>query len=298
MTYLKIFRAIIFVFIWVFCLLFTMEIILRGLGYFHSRKASLAGLTDNRVFNILCIGDSFTYGWGVDTRDSYPRQLEERLNNSDLGVIFKVFNLGVPGSNSSQHLMYLEDILERYKKPDLVILLTGTNDSWNLADSNIYRFIKNKTARDSANMRFRIFFSELRVYKMLKMILLNLKGETPESNTDLFKQSARYENIDEDVFRQLTEYNLAQIVKLAESNNVKLILHDYPRGDPFEHDITYEVALRFNVPFVKNSSIFKEELKKSNPKDLFIYDNSHPNRRGYSLMVEELYKIISGMIKD
>lgn len=299
MTYLKIFKAIIFIFIWIFCFLFIMEISLRALSHFYSRKASLAGLANSRVFNILCLGDSFTYGWGVDTKDNYPRQLEEKLNNSGLGVTFKVFNLGVPGSNSSQHLMYLEDIFEKYKKPDLVIILTGTNDSWNLADSNIYRFMKNKAARDSINIRFRIFFSELRIYKMLKMIFLNLKGKAPESNADLFEQSARYENIDEDIFRQLTEYNLTQIVRLAKSNNVKLILQDYPCGDhPFGHDITYEVALRFNVPFVKNSSIFKEELKKSGTKDLFIYDNSHPNRRGYNLMVEELYKIISGMIKD
>src|SRR5947209_20240288 len=28
---------------------------------------------------IVCVGDSYTYGWGVDVRDSYPKQLERAL---------------------------------------------------------------------------------------------------------------------------------------------------------------------------------------------------------------------------
>ena len=298
MTFLKIFRIIIFIFIWIFCFLFLIEASLRTLGHFYLRKTSLDGLADNRIFNILCLGDSFTYGWGVETKDNYPRQLEKRLNNSDLGMTFKVFNLAVPGSNSSQHLIYLRGVLKKYKRPDLLIILTGANDSWNLADSNIHRFMRkdDKAAFRADNIRFRIFLSELRIYKMLKMIVLNLQGRMPESEIDLFAQSARYENIEGGIFRQLTEYNLTEIIKLANSENIRLILQDYPNGNPFGSDTAQEVASRFNIPFVHNSYIFHEALEEANLKDLFIYDNSHPNRRGYGMIVEELYKIISEMI--
>jgi len=302
MTFLKIFRIIIFIFIWIFCFLFLIEASLRTLGHFYLRKTSLDGLADNRIFNILCLGDSFTYGWGVETKDNYPRQLEKRLNNSDLSMTFKVFNLAVPGSSSSQHLIYLKDILKKYKKPDLIIILTGANDSWNLADSNIDEFMNRDDSkampRESASVKFRIFISRFRTYKMLKMIVLNLQGRTPESEIDLFAQSARYENIGWEIFRQLTEYNLTEIIKLASSKNIGLILQDYPNGNPFGHNIAKEVALRFNVPFAHNSYIFHEALKEASPKDLFIYDNSHPNKRGYSMMVEELYKIIYKMVNS
>jgi len=191
--------------------------------------------------------------------------------------------------------------LEKYKKPDLVIVLTGANDSWNLADSDIFRFIDkdNEVASYTVGAKLRVFISELRIYKMLKMVVLNFKGMTPESNVDLFEQSARYEDIDRDVFRRLTEYNLTQIAILMKSDNIGLVLQDYPKGDPFGYNPAQEVASRFNTPFVRNSYIFYEALKEASPEDLFIYDNSHPNKRGYSMMVEELYKIISErIIKD
>lgn len=293
MNYSKIFKKVVFIFVWLSCFLFLIEITLRIMGYFYSRKAVLDEMSNSQTFNILCLGDSFTYGWGVETTYTYPKQLEKMLNNANLHRRFKVFNLAVPGSNSSQHLKYLENTLNKYKKPDLVIILTGTNDCWNLADSNIYKFInKNHGKFDLVTIKLRIFLSNLRTYKMLKIILLNLKGKIPESEVDPFKLIPRYENIDEGILKKLLEYNLTQIVKLAKSNDVKIILQNYPRGDLYGDNITQEVAQHFKVPFVNNYSAFNERLKEIDFKSLFLYDNSHPNSTGYKIMTERLYKAI------
>lgn len=214
------------------------------------------------------------------------------LNSSNLKSRFKVFNVAVPGTNSSQHLKYLEHILKKYNKPSLIIILTGANDSWNLAYSNIYKFINKKNTAEHAYISFKILISDLRIYKMLKIGILNLKGKPPESEIDPFKLIPRYENIDEGLLKKLLEYNLTQIINLSKANNVKIILQNYPRGDLYGDKITEKVALLFKVPFVDNYYAFNEKLKKASFKDLFLYDISHPNSAGCRIMAEGLYRII------
>lgn len=83
------------------------------------------------VFRIVTMGDSFTFGVHVDTKDNYSEVLEELLNNKLRceGVDhFDVINLGVSGYD-------VEYTVERFKKrgikynPDLVIWLLNT---WNI----------------------------------------------------------------------------------------------------------------------------------------------------------------------
>jgi lysophospholipase L1-like esterase len=213
------------------------------------------------------------------------------LNNSNLNRSFRVFNLGVPGSNSSQHLKYFAQVLNKYQKPDFAIFLTGANDSWNFADSNILRFIDKKDTFDMLSIKLRLFFSQLRIYKMVKIIILNLKGRPPESDVDPFKLIRKYENIPEETLNELIEYNLVQIIKLSRSNDINLIFQNYPRGD-VQGTLVQDVAKRFGVPFIDNFSAFNEQLKKVRFKDLFLYDISHPNPRGYTIMAEGIYKVI------
>ncbi len=288
-------KNIIFIFILFFCFLVTTEITLRILGYLYSNKPNFKDIYNAADFNIVCIGDSFTYGWGVSKNDSYPRQLERVLNKNKPEMHFRVFSLGVPGSNSSQHLLYLQDILSKYKRIDLVIILTGVNDSWNFADSNIYKFVNHQKDKDLTGIRLKILFSSTRIYKMLNIIALNLKGKAPESSLDpsrlVIEVYKNNDNIDSSTFRRLIAYNLSQMIHLARSCGVGIILQNYPRGDPYG-GVLQNSAKELSVPFLDNFSLFREQLRKRNPRDLFIYDYSHPNAEGYKIMVEELYKVI------
>lgn len=78
---------------------------------------------------ILAIGDSTTFGLGVDDAEAWPAQLERLLNAQ--GLPAAVFNGGVTGYSAYQGLRYLE----KYGlplRPDLVIATFGYNDaqSW------------------------------------------------------------------------------------------------------------------------------------------------------------------------
>lgn len=269
------------------------EISLRVLGYLSSRKENLCFLDDVKSFNIICIGDSFTYGAGVNAAYSYPKQLERMLNNGNLLRNFKVFNLGIPGSNSSQHLKYLKIILARYEKPNLIIILTGANDSWNFTDSNIFIVMdkNNKKLFNPIGMKFRLFFSELRIYKILKFYLTRSKAKTSEFDESFFRQMKKNNDEDEQTLKKLLEYNLMMIIRLAQVNNIQIILQNYPRDD-IGPNTTKDFAFRFNIPFVDNADVFRQALKSLSSKDLFLYDNSHPNKEGYRIMATGIYEVI------
>jgi len=66
---------------------------------------------------IACVGDSYTFGWGVNVEDSFPKQLERSLGKR--GPV-EVLNLGVMGYNAEQCRVTLENVAMKYK-PDLVL---------------------------------------------------------------------------------------------------------------------------------------------------------------------------------
>lgn len=82
------------------------------------------GFRDNPIqtkegLRIVCIGDSVTFGWGVEQSESYPEQLQNILN-------VDVINTGVPALKPNHVDGYLNsfvDILE----PDIVLIAMRPN---------------------------------------------------------------------------------------------------------------------------------------------------------------------------
>lgn len=73
---------------------------------------------------IVAFGDSLTAGLGVQVDESYPAQLQRRLDS--LGYHYRVINAGVSGDTTAGGLRRVSWILN--SKPELVILELGAND--------------------------------------------------------------------------------------------------------------------------------------------------------------------------
>ncbi|MFC1843829.1 arylesterase [Thermodesulfobacteriota bacterium] len=79
--------------------------------------------------NIICFGDSLTYGTGAARNKSYPAQLSEMIGRP-------VINTGIPGNTTADALKRLEaDVLE--KSPRMVLITLGGNDMKNGIDKKI-----------------------------------------------------------------------------------------------------------------------------------------------------------------
>ena len=84
---------------------------------------------------IICHGDSLTEASDLDKNYTWPTLVENRLN-------LQVINSGIGGDTSGGMLSrFYPDVVQH--KPDLVIILGGTNDLWwnleiNLIQANIF----------------------------------------------------------------------------------------------------------------------------------------------------------------
>lgn len=79
----------------------------------------------DEALRILCLGDSNTFGMGVEDAETYPAQLEAELRAR--GREACVFNAGVPGYWTLQELRTLE-LLAPVLRPDVVVVGWLQND--------------------------------------------------------------------------------------------------------------------------------------------------------------------------
>jgi hypothetical protein len=109
----------------------SAEITLQVLGFTEPWWSSRAGgvPAGGAAVTILCVGDSHTYGAPLPAEESYPSQLQARLDADSPGL-YRVINAGIPGINSAMVSHRFEANLLRYR-PDLVILWVGANNLWN-----------------------------------------------------------------------------------------------------------------------------------------------------------------------
>jgi GDSL-like lipase/acylhydrolase family protein len=78
------------------------------------------------IYRILMLGDSVTFGYGVDQTQSFPAVLEGLLNENSK-TKYQVINAGIPGYSIRDEGALLPALLARYK-PDLVLWTVTSND--------------------------------------------------------------------------------------------------------------------------------------------------------------------------
>jgi hypothetical protein len=96
---------------------------------FRDREYSIE--KPNNTIRIIVLGDSVTFGWGINVSDTYPKVLERMLNNDlNTTINFEVLNFGVPGFNTLEEIHLLEKKGFKYN-PDVVIIGYVAGDAEN-----------------------------------------------------------------------------------------------------------------------------------------------------------------------
>jgi acyl-CoA thioesterase I len=126
----------------IFILILAALIVLAGYRFFLSgpeiRNETPTGE------NIICFGDSLTFGTGASKNMDYPSQLSRMISKP-------IINAGVPGDTTETAMTRIEqDVLSR--SPRLVLITLGGND------------LKNRIPRET-------------VYQNLKHIILSIQNQ-------------------------------------------------------------------------------------------------------------------------
>ncbi len=99
---------------------------------FRGREVQFA--KDHGVVRIACVGDSYTFGPGVETKNTWVERLQVHLGEQMRPTQVETLNFGVEAYGSSNELGLLRSKVLRFD-PDLVILAHLVND-------NLYDFIR------------------------------------------------------------------------------------------------------------------------------------------------------------
>ena len=93
-------------------------------------RAPNAGKTS---FRVLALGDSVTFGFGVDQNDTFPRWMEKLAADAGGGAEIEVINAGMNGFNAQNEADFLPYLLDRYKADAVVWTLIGNDFDDSLA---------------------------------------------------------------------------------------------------------------------------------------------------------------------
>lgn len=274
--------------------LITAELSLRLLGLIV-RVRPEPRATDARVSTtqVLCVGDSYTYGVYVDRALTYPSQLQAELERLS-GRPYSVVNAGMPGQNTAMMRRRLTNLIEQHH-PQIVIALGGVNNAWNAIDTQEW-------GQPSFADRLDILLSRSKFYQLLKLVRLRYQlarqgGPVPQ------RAEAMRGIFDEDFLFRVTRDDLVAMAQIAAAAGVRFVSQSYPYpGDdggyfPVFNAGLAEAAKVSGTEFVDQAPFVKRILDRYRPEDMYFAD-LHPKIAGYQLMALNLAAHITGVAVD
>ena len=203
------------------------------------------------TYRILLLGDSAPVGLGLHKRDeAFGEQLIEILNQRNPGKNYELVNAAVSGYTSLQGLTYLKNYGLRYS-PDLIIVYFGNND----ASKN--GFISDKELIDRNPQLVGVLgtLDRLAIYRFLKEILLPIKASFESKLLSQKKKEVVVRVSPEDYYR-----NIEEMIKLAETNNIKIVLVNVPVSVEWPAGLQFKVFA--NLRTEKGELVMADETQK------------------------------------
>lgn len=254
------------------------------------------------VIRILGLGDSFTFGWGVEEDKTFLAVMAAGLRKA--GYRVEVFNAGVPGWGIAHSLAYLLRDGVRFR-PDLVVFTLFTDDFF---VSTIEQILKSPAARQNQEEDRKFLVQKKNIWRSLRLnnvwfnyirkILLaeSYKRRNPFANFKKEREVSK-RNFDRDpaLVRAFTE-KLGEWRAARGGLGIPVILSYIPFGGALHHpDYQGEARLlkrlsrEMAFPYLDVLSMFEKE---KNPRSLYFHPvDNHATVKGHRLMGEALARI-------
>ena len=235
---------------------------------------------------IICLGDSFTMGWGIGESESFPEILEKKTGK-------KVLNTGISSYGTARELILMERLDTSQLK--YIIIQYCYNDM----EENI-PFIANNNKLSLTPLP--VFKSILRTYepsrkyfpgKNFLMVSQLWMKEQLNKIFPLFKLSGQAYEKEFDSKEHASSF-LKVLIKFREKyKNVKLIVTQVDiskyRDSNFIDELNRQAATL--PPGERENIIFVNSAKDLTDKDYFILD-SHINASGHEKVADRLFEAI------
>lgn len=259
---------------------------------------------DPSSYRILVLGDSFTFGLGVDMEESYPKVLESMLNKNPLlngdKKRFEVINSGIQGFGTEQEFLYLKELGEKYK-PDLVILGLYTNDindvMKGIPSGYIRSSIKNQIYFLSYLRGLQILLSKN--FKEIKTEILQLYQDTyPPEFENAIRKTKEFEIKIRDYSASIGAKTMVIIIPLSlEIDRVEWEKKGF--GHLYKDDFFSKNMTKFSDMFTEFGKIndiptlpLLEPFRNSTIKPLYYTHDTHWNKDGHRLAAESMYNFL------
>lgn len=266
------------------------------------------------IFRIIIIGDSTTYGYGVQIEDTYPKQLEKLLNTKFINNKFEVLNMGHVGFNLIDYYNLLNEKGIKFE-PDIIIFGVMRND-FNLFSKEDHPKIHG-IIKDGVMMRDNSIWTRYQVPPIIITYLRNsafyltlgnaIKNYRlrKNSNSNLVanpEPDLKMEQIETERIADGIKVYTSKLAKLVEKIDSRIYYAYLPVRFELEkgehHYKTWEEILKIQPKISKNIKyIDLVNLSDNNPriiKKMFPkQDPAHPTRFGHGLYAEKLLEEIT-----
>ncbi|MBD3271064.1 MAG: hypothetical protein GF384_00835 [Elusimicrobia bacterium] len=303
--------------IWLIIIVAVAELSIRTAAVLLERKNTAFQYRKGNK-TIYCIGDSFTYGLGVEKNQAWP-SIVSTLLNKDHPEEYTVVNLGLPGYSSSSCL-YITAQLIKEKDPFLLIVLCG----WN-ANNNDFMIFNTRNAHDISLLQHGdIFFENLKLYRLFKWFFISRKNKITADAIDLVPMSNQMSLYNFTAYQKICLDNVSKIVQLCKNHTTPLLLLNYPyrRIPDNKYGLHYEYyhLLFGKTPLTKSDYIIRDRkkdemaihsvirhvanhehvqyvdlhecFKDHDPDELFLDDYHHPSVLGHKKIALEVFQAI------
>jgi len=256
----------------------------------HSYRINSAGLRDNEISKeknkprIIALGNSCTFGWGVESDLIYASRLEQIFEYH-----YEIINAGVPGYSSFQGQVFFESELLNLN-PDYVLILFGWNDHWAAANgiSDTDQQLPSEFIINIQNI-----FSNFHLYRVIKKALLS----SIESDIDsLFDREDLIYRVSVTDF----ELNIKSICRAAQNNHAVPVLitapipsleNYYPPGSRSGLHRFHKLYNQTIRKIAKQDSVLLVDAALEFDKHSNLYDDAsldpiHFNTKGHEILAQ------------
>lgn len=221
------------------------------------REESFNRSPPENTTRILVIGDSYTYGWGVNRSERFTERFESSLNGN-YSRRFQVINAGIPGTGMKDFYLYLRERGLDYR-PDYVVVPFQKSDMFSTEDVQ------------ELEMKTRNMAAENATYEKIMRKIRSMKKKR-YGNTSLKNSSLPREMVE-----------LASIARENEIKPVFYITEPLPKPD---RKFMGDWARNNNIPVIyPPGKLYGTPLSKYvvSSRDL------HYNSQGHKILYQKLY---------